>query len=100
MDHDQILNRLNQRKHDRAVIFYGAETDPHKGESDLDRFIRVMAGPKPVEVKADEAQTEIPLNGAQVLRAALGGGHGTINAPSSTAALVADVIAGRYDHSG
>ncbi|WP_342338656.1 MULTISPECIES: hypothetical protein [unclassified Rhodococcus (in: high G+C Gram-positive bacteria)] len=49
-----------------------------------------------------EAQAYIPLNGASVLRAALGANSGSINgdATNSAAALIRDAITQRQDYAG
>ncbi|GCE42763.1 hypothetical protein Rhow_006892 [Rhodococcus wratislaviensis] len=99
-DVERILGRLRSTDVRKAVITgQDVQTDPHAGESDLNRFIRVMQGPQKPE---EPEQSSMPLNGAQVLRAALGGGHGSVNgaATNSVAALISDQLSGRHDHSG
>lgn len=99
---DLIQARLAQRKHDRAVRYYGADAgiigNTHR--SDLDRKVAAF---QPPAKAPDEAQTDLPLNSPQLLTRALGGAsaQASADATKSTAALLRDAImAHRMDASG
>jgi hypothetical protein len=94
---DAVTARLRQRQHDRAVNYYGAK--PEDNRSMIKKYLDTLPGNKP-----KDTSTTLPLNGAGILRAALGGQAGTINGNAasvdSAAGLIRDNLSGRYDHSG
>lgn len=96
-DVDPIQAAINARFRDRRALNAKLEgrAVPTKPQSALDRFISVLNPPKP-------EPDPIPLNGPEVLRAALGAHDGTINGAStdSAAALIRDALAGRIDQAG
>ncbi|WKN58386.1 hypothetical protein R1X32_17150 [Rhodococcus opacus] len=82
-------------------------TEAEAADQDLERILGRLVSTQASKAKYTpgskaEAQAHIPLNGASVLRAALGGQSGSVNgeATNSAAALLRDAISRRQDYAG
>ncbi|REE72181.1 hypothetical protein C8E05_1569 [Rhodococcus wratislaviensis] len=82
-------------------------TEAETADQDLERILGRLGSTQASKAKytpgsMSEAQAHIPLNGASVLRAALGANAGSINgaATNSAAALIRDAISQRQDYAG
>ncbi|MCA1007017.1 hypothetical protein LCL87_14930 [Rhodococcus hoagii] len=98
-----VLARLRSTDVRKAVITgQNVQTDPYADEDDWDKFLRVFSPKQKPEDDETPKDNPLPLNGAGLLRAALGGNTGTINghATDSAAGLIRSVIAGRQDFAG
>lgn len=95
------------RKERQSILKPSIKAEPEQQQSMLDRYYDTL--PEVKRQKAEAARkAALPLNGAGVLRAALAGGHGTVNSGSwAVQESVASVIArelggveGRMDSTG
>ncbi|WP_221273165.1 hypothetical protein [Prescottella equi] len=92
----RLVDRLNSTQARHAQYTPGAEPRHEPEETALDKFIRIMS-PKTPEPEPEPAP--LPLNGAALLRAALGGQQGSVNgaATDSAAGLIRGALAARQD---
>lgn len=109
--HDDIVQTLEMMRRSRLSILQPEESTTEDTRSTLERYYDTLPHVKAEREQEEaerQAQQSMPLNGAQVLRAALAGGTGTVNGGhqptvNSAAEVIAEHlggISGRFDHSG